>query len=193
MQHYNIDPGKAHTAYDDAQATLELFNALRYEYTHKEEIEAKRKAEELETRRQKREAIKTNRLETFSNSPLFDTRFCFTGDFSIGRESMETLATSVGALVQKKEVNGRTNYLVKGDVSALPEWALDRKLRKADDLSKAGKKIKTIDEAEFMRLIAEAKTVLKETDKNKTLSFKICPNCGVKNTGSFCVECGTKL
>lgn len=160
LKFYGIDPGEAHTAYDDARSTLELFNALRYEYAHKDEMEAKRKAEALEAKRQKREADKAARAEAFSASPLYDVRFCFTGGFSIPRESMEALAASVGAMVQQKGVNGRTNYLVKGDVSDLPEWALERKIGKAEELSSSGKNIKVIDEAEFMRLVADAKHVL---------------------------------
>lgn len=157
---YGIEPGEAHTAYDDARATLELFNALRYEYAHKDEIEAQRKAAELEARRQKKEAEKAARAAAFSASPLYNVRFCFTGGFSIPRESMESLASSVGAMVQQKGVNGRTNYLVKGDISDLPEWALERKIGKAEELSSSGKNIKVIDEAEFMRLVADAKHVL---------------------------------
>lgn len=159
LQYYSIDPGKAHTAYDDARATLELFNALRYEYAHKDEIEAQRKAEELEARRKKKEAEKAARAAAFSASPLFEKSFCFTGSFSIDRSAMEALAQSVGGVLREK-ISGRTSYLVKGDVSDLPDWALDRKLHKAEELIEAGKGIQIIDEAEFMRLIADAKNVL---------------------------------
>ena len=156
---YGIDPGEAHTAYDDARATLELFNSLRYEYAHKDEIEAQRKAAELEARRQKKEAEKAARAAAFSASPLFEKSFCFTGSFSIDRAAMEALAQSVGGVLREK-ISGRTSYLVKGDVSDLPDWALDRKLHKAEELIEAGKGIQIIDEAEFMRLIADAKNVL---------------------------------
>ena len=156
---YGIDPGEAHTAYDDARATLELFNALRYEYAHKDEIEAQRKAAELEARRQKKEAEKAARAAAFSASPLFEKSFCFTGSFSIDRAAMEALAQSVGGVLREK-ISGRTSYLVKGDVSDLPDWALDRKLHKAEELIEAGKGIQIIDEAEFMRLIADAKNAL---------------------------------
>lgn len=156
---YGIDPGEAHTAYDDARATLELFNDLRYEYAHKDEIEAQRKAAELEARRQKKEAEKAARAAAFSASPLFEKSFCFTGSFSIDRAAMEALAQSVGGVLREK-ISGRTSYLVKGDVSDLPEWALDRKLHKAEELIEAGKGIQIIDEAEFMRLIADAKNAL---------------------------------
>ena len=156
---YGIDPGEAHTAYDDARATLELFNALRYEYSHKDEIEAQRKAAELEARRQKKEAEKAARAAAFSASPLFEKSFCFTGSFSIDRAALEALAQSVGGVLREK-ISGRTSYLVKGDVSDLPDWALDRKLHKAEELIEAGKGIQIIDEAEFMRLIADAKNVL---------------------------------
>lgn len=156
---YGIDPGEAHTAYDDARATLELFNALRYEYAHKDEIESQRKAAELEARRQKKEAEQAARAAAFSASPLFEKSFCFTGSFSIDRAAMEALAQSVGGVLREK-ISGRTSYLVKGDVSDLPDWALDRKLHKAEELIEAGKGIQIIDEAEFMRLIADAKNVL---------------------------------
>lgn len=159
LAYYGIDPGEAHTAYDDARATLELFNALRYEYAHKDEIEAQRKAAELEARRQKKEAEKAARAAAFSASPLFEKSFCFTGSFSIDRAAMEALAQSVGGVLREK-ISGRTSYLVKGDVSDLPDWALDRKLHKAEELIEAGKGIQIIDEAEFVRLIADAKNAL---------------------------------
>lgn len=157
---YGIEPGKSHTAYDDASATLALFNALRYEYAHKDELEAERKAKEAEARRQKREADKAAHAAAFSASPLYNVRFCFTGSFSISREAMEALAQSVGAQVQQKEVNGRTGYLVKGDVAGLPDWALARKLDKAEELAAAGKPVRIIDEADFIRLVADAKDAL---------------------------------
>ena len=160
LQFYGIDPGTAHTAYDDAFATLQLFHALRYEYTHKQELEEKRAEEKKAERKKKREEEKEARRSTFAASPLLEQRFCFTGSFSLDREAMEKLAVSVGALVQEKEPNGKTSYLVKGDVSDLPEWALERKLRKAESLSAAGKPVKIISEDDYLQLISEAKAGL---------------------------------
>lgn len=160
LKYYDIDPGAAHTAYDDAFATLKLFHALRYEYTHKEELAAKRAEEKKAERKNKREVEKAERRSTFAASPLLEQRFCFTGSFSLDREAMEKLAISVGALVQAKEPNGKTSYLVKGDVSDLPDWALERKLRKAESLSAAGKPVKIISEAEYLQLISDAKSAL---------------------------------
>jgi len=77
---------------------------------------------------------------------------------------MEALAQSVGGVLREK-ISGRTSYLVKGDVSDLPDWALDRKLHKAEELIEAGKGIQIIDEAEFMILIADAKNVLSAHEK----------------------------
>lgn len=165
LSYYHIDPGAAHTAYDDARATLELFNALRYEYAHKDEMEARRKAAELEARRQKKEAERAARAAAFSSSPLFEKSFCFTGSFSIDRAAMEALAQSVGGVLREK-ISGRTSYLVVGDVSDLPEWALDRKLHKAEDLIEAGKGIQIIDESQFMRLVADAKSVLSDSQQS---------------------------
>lgn len=157
LKYFDIDPGAAHTAYDDAFATLKLFHALRYEYTHREELEAKRKAEAQEARRQQKEAEKTARRLQFASSPLLEKWFCFTGAFSLDRMAMESLVLSVGAQVQEKGVSRNTNYLVKGDITGLPDWALDRKLHKAEALIAAGKPIEIIDESEFLRLIGDAK------------------------------------
>ena len=162
LKYYDIDPGAAHTAYDDAFATLKLFHALRYEYEHKDEIAAARDAERKEARRLARESEKDTRRSAFAASPLLEQKFCFTGDFSIDRQSMENLAASVGALVQEKEPSRNTAYLVKGDVSGLPEWALDRKLRKAESLIASGKPVKIIDESEYLRLISEARQALSQ-------------------------------
>jgi len=169
LKFYDIDPGTAHTAYDDAFATLQLFHALRYEFVHKQELEEKRAEEKRAERKKKREEEKAARRVAFAASPLLEQRFCFTGSFSLEREAMENLALSVGALVQEKEPNGKTAYLVKGDVSGLPEWALERKLRKAESLSAAGKPVKIIDEAEYLHLISDAKSALSASSEVENL------------------------
>ena len=75
------------------------------------------------------------------------------------REAMESLALSVGA-VKRENVSSVTDFLVVGDTSDLPDWALGRKLRKAEAIEQQGGRIKRIDEAEYLRLINQAKTAL---------------------------------
>ena len=72
-----------------------------------------------------------------------DIMFCYTGDFSRPREEMEQLALNCGACV-RQQVNGKTGYLVEGDISDLPDWAVTRKHGKAKVLIEQGKKIQVI-------------------------------------------------
>ncbi len=168
LQFYGIDPGKAHTAYADAAATLELFNHLRYEYTHKEELEKQRAEMAKAEKKRQREEADAERRRVFSPSPLFNKRVCFTGSFSLDREAMEKLALSVGALIQEKNPTRNTAYLVKGDVSELPEWAIERKLGKAEALVAAGKPVEIINESEYLSLIAQAKAALAAASEVRT-------------------------
>lgn len=148
----HLESKSSHRAMDDVQATLELFNLCRAELRQKEE-EAK-----LERKAQKEEQ-EAKRKELFGNSPLYNIAFAYTGVFVSQREEIEALAPSVGALIRTK-ISSKTDYLVAGDISTLPEWAYQRKMGKAKEIIANGGKIKIITEQEYLDLINNAKAVL---------------------------------
>lgn len=152
LQYFEIDPGSAHRAYDDALATYNLFNSLRDEFSRREK-------EEQRQRKEAREREKKERREKYAKSPLLEKSFCFTGEFSVSREEMIENVISVGAL-PREQVSGKTTYLVVGDVSDLPEWAIERKKGKAEELQQAGKPIQIIDEDMFFDLLQNARAAL---------------------------------
>lgn len=76
---------------------------------------------------------------------------------------MEQLALNCGACV-RQQVNGKTGYLVEGDISDLPDWAVTRKHGKAKVLIEQGKKIQVISEAEYIKIIENAERVLKNKE-----------------------------
>lgn len=144
----------SHRALDDVQATLELFNLCQTELQKRdEEAKAERKAKKIEAELQ--------RKALFDGSPLYNVSFAYTGIFASNREELEALAPSVGALIRTK-ISSRTDYLVAGDVSTLPEWAYQRKMGKAQELIAGGGKIKIITEDEYIEMIGSAKATLSE-------------------------------
>lgn len=92
-------------------------------------------------------------------SPLIYKTFSFTGEFETSRKKLEKMLSEVGAVLAKS-VEKDTNYLVKGDISDFPDWALERKLYKAEDMIKNGSSIQIISEQEFLELIKNAKSIL---------------------------------
>ena len=68
---------------------------------------------------------------------------------------MEKMLEDVGANLRYK-VNSNTDFLVVGDISSLPEWAIERKSGAADRLISLGKKVKKINENEYISMINEA-------------------------------------
>lgn len=92
-------------------------------------------------------------------SPLIYKTFAFTGEFETSRKKLEKMLQEVGAVLAKS-VEKDTNYLVKGDISDFPDWALERKLYKAEDFITSGSSIKIISEQEFLELIENAKSAL---------------------------------
>lgn len=153
-EYLNVPTKPEHRALDDAKATYFVFCEC------KRKFELKRKAE-AEARKIERERIKKERAEKYKSSPLFDIAFAFTGVFSKDREEIEKLATSVGGFVREK-VTSKTDYLVVGDIKDLPDWAIARKFGKAEQLRTEGKKVKNISEAEYLKLIEDAKAILKK-------------------------------
>ena len=105
--------------------------------------------------KERREEADTLRRERYAQSPLLDKTFAFTGEFVSGREAVESMAANVGALL-RTSVSSRLNYLVVGNVSNLPDWAIARKLGNADELIASGKNIQKISEAEYLKLISDA-------------------------------------
>ena len=148
----SLDATSEHRALQDVKATKELFDRCVLELNRRDQEEKARRKKERE---QKKQALQ----EQYGDSPLFNVSFVYTGRFSMPREAMESLALSVGA-VKRENVSSVTDFLVVGDTSDLPDWALGRKLRKAEAIEQQGGRIKRIDEAEYLRLINQAKTAL---------------------------------
>lgn len=153
--HFEVSQKPNHRALDDTIATNEVFCLCRAEFHRRQETErAERKAE--------RERKKQEHTEKYQGSPLLDTAFVFTGEFSIDRASIEQMALSVGALIRQK-VTSNTDYLVVGNLSNLPEWAIERKYSKAKSLCEDRKKVKLIDETKYFSMISSAKEALKSS------------------------------
>ena len=122
--------------------------------------ELKRKAEEEKVRkRQKKEQEHRERVEIYGKSPLFDISFVFTGAFTYPREEMMQLAVDAGAFA-RTSVTRNTDYLVVGYVDNLPDWAIERKIGKANEIISKGGKIKKISESEYIMLIENANRAL---------------------------------
>lgn len=137
-----------HRAIEDAKATYYIFKHCLAEFKRQEK-------EAADARREERERKKLERKAIYGKSPLFDVSFVFTGEFALSRSDMERTAESAGGLVRTK-VTSNTDYLVVGDISKLPDWAIERKFGKAEELRSAGKKVKNISESEFLEMISKA-------------------------------------
>lgn len=154
LKEFNISPGTAHRAADDAEATYQLFKKLK-------EIEAAEEKEKKRLAREERERKNQERRETYAGSPILEMNFCYTGSFSKTREEMEQEALNCGGCV-RQQVNGKTAYLVLGNIEDLPEWAVERKYGKAKQLIEQGKPLKIISEAEYAKIIEDAMQALKK-------------------------------
>lgn len=139
---------QTHRAEDDVTLTTQLF-----EYCRSQIIEAYHK--ELTARRLARKNAKAEKEARFSWSSMLNKNFVFTGDFQQDRKILESSLEKVGANL-RDEVNGNTDYLVKGSLANLPDWAVERKYKKALMLAQNGKKVKIIDEAEYKSLLHAA-------------------------------------
>lgn len=137
-----------HRALGDVLLTARLFKACRDQMYQK-------RTSDLAARRAAREKAKAERAAQFSWSPLMDSNFVFSGNFKRNREQLESLLQLVGANL-RDQVNGNTDYLVTGDLSTLPGWALERKYGKAQALAESGKKVRIINENEYIALLGTA-------------------------------------
>lgn len=143
-----IGRGQEHRALSDAQLTAKVLVACI------DEILAAHDKSRQDSK-ERRAAADAERREKYAASPLLDKTFCFTGDFSSGRENLENMVGTVGGLLREK-VSTKLNYLVVGDISGLPDWAVERKYKKADELIAAGQRIKKITEADFLQMVGAA-------------------------------------
>ncbi len=142
-----ISDTQEHRALGDVELTAKLFTFCCQELAEKH-------AKELAARRAQREQAKAEKLARFGWSPMINKNFVFTGDFQHDRNQLEEFLDQIGANLRDK-VNGNTDYLVKGDVTNLPTWALERKYQKAVSLMQDGKKIKIITEREYLALVQD--------------------------------------
>ncbi|WP_298733524.1 exonuclease domain-containing protein [uncultured Subdoligranulum sp.] len=142
-----ISSTQTHRADDDVVLTAQLFERCRFEI-----MDAYRK--ELEARRAAREQARAEKAARFGWSPMLNKNFVFTGDFQQNREKLESSLEKIGANL-RDNVNGNTDYLVKGSLTNLPDWAVERKYSKAVTLSQNGKKVKIIDESEYISLLQQ--------------------------------------
>lgn len=154
---FGFSDGRLHRALDDAEITASLFDACRKAIMDDYQRElAERKAE--------REIRKAKRLEEFAWSSLIDKNFVFTGDFLSNRRELENAVEKVGANL-RTEINGNTDYLVAGDVTHLPQWAVERKYLKAKELIEKGGKLRIITEEQYFNMILEVlRTKLEKID-----------------------------
>lgn len=111
--------------------------------------------EEVRAAQERRKKAKELRREKYKWSPLLEKNFVFTGLFQGDRDVLEKMLEDVGANLRYK-VNSNTDFLVVGDISSLPEWAIERKSGAADRLISLGKKVKKINENEYISMINEA-------------------------------------
>lgn len=158
----HLADSQAHRALDDVEVTAKLFALCRDTIVQKYE-------KELEERRNDRRKKKEEKARKFSWSPLLEKNFVFTGDFQSNREELEAMLDGVGANKRDK-INGKTAYLVKGNIENLPQWAVERKYLKALPLSESGN-LQIIGEKEYIELVESAKQLKgDEPDReNRTL------------------------
>lgn len=116
--------------------------------------------EELQRKREEKKAKTIERETKFANSPLLNKKFAFTGDFIEDRANLENMLSKVGAILQTS-VNTNTDFLVVGNISNLPEWALERKYKKAREIYDKKGIIKILSETKYLSMIENAKEQLK--------------------------------
>lgn len=150
--HLGLDT-QTHRAADDAAMTLNVFRLTLQKMRNDAAVEAAAK-------KVKKEADAKLRAERHALSPMLNKTVAFTGDFSTDRNKLEEMLASVGALL-RQSVTSKTDYLVVGDLTDLPDFALERKSYKADQMIAQGGKIQKITELEYLALIKTALAALK--------------------------------
>ncbi len=116
--------------------------------------------EELQRKREEKKAKAIERETKFANSPLLNKKFAFTGDFIEDRTNLENMLSEVGAILQTS-VNTNTDFLVVGNISNLPEWAIERKYGKAREIYDKKGIIKILSETKYLSMIENVKEQLK--------------------------------
>lgn len=144
----NIEKGEAHRALGDAISTYRLFERCKDEWN-------RQAAETARQTRIQKEQETLERRTKYANSPLLDCVFVFTGNFTLPRDVIEATASTVGALV-RTAVSGKTDYLVVGDTSDIPDR---KKLVKAAEIIEKGGKLQKITEAEYVAMIEKARAL----------------------------------
>lgn len=142
-----------HRALDDAKQTAIIVQKCIEKKIADHEEELKRKREEKKAKTIERET-------KFANSPLLNKKFAFTGDFIEDRANLENMLSEVGAIFQNS-VNTNTDFLVVGNISNLPEWAIERKYGKAREIYDKKGIIKILSETKYLSMIENAKEQLK--------------------------------
>lgn len=155
LQHFDIDPGRAHSALGDTNATLLLFQRLQHL-----QQEAANITLNMENVRKKQAAKpkETPMLPTVAHisttGPLFGRTIVFTGELSIPRPEAMQMAVNAGAFV-RSSVSRKTDYLVVGeqDLDIVGADGLSKKQKKAQALNDQGEaNIEIIDETAFLSL-----------------------------------------
>ncbi len=149
METIGIKEEQSHRALDDA---INTHKVLRYCIQEKimQNIAAQQE------RKKKKETEEAERIKKYSDSPLYDKHFVFTGIFVNDRYELEEMVPNVGALL-RTSITKKTDYLVKGDMSDSVNWT-GVKLTKAEEAIKNGSAIQIIGEQEFLELIKSVKT-----------------------------------
>lgn len=142
-----------HRALSDVYMTYYVFeNSLQKILSdHEESLKNAKKKEE--------EAAKV-RFQKFSKSPIVNKSIAFTGEFQTDREQLESMVEKVGAVFRSNVVK-KLDYLVVGNTENLPDWALERKIRKAERYISEGCPIQTISEGEYLSMVGMALSALK--------------------------------
>lgn len=152
-KHLGYNGVQSHRSLDDAKLTYFVLNMSIKKILQEHEDERKKKKEEQEYQERLRQ-------EKFSSSPLVNKTVAFTGDFKTDRSQLEEMLEKVGAIL-KNSVTKKLDYLVVGDVSCLPDWALERKINKANRYIGEGCSIVKLTEGEYLRLIRDALSGMK--------------------------------
>lgn len=144
----HIEKEEAHRALGDVISTYRLFERCKDEWN-------RQAAETARQTRIQKEQETLERRTKYANSPLLDCVFVFTGNFTLPRDVIEATASTVGALV-RTAVSGKTDYLVVGDTSDIPDR---KKLVKAAEIIEKGGKLQKITEAEYVAMIEKARAL----------------------------------